>query len=206
MDMKKVDTPFPWKSAIAVSIVMVLLWVVFAMFANMRISAANEETPVSITVVTTNAAPVVTPAVEEIEMVLYFDVPLDKDLQDYIFEECETYGIDPAIIIAMIDKESKCKASVIGDNGRSFGLMQIQARWHYDRMARLGVDDLLDPYQNVIVGIDYLAELIGRGKGLEWALMAYNGGPSYANKKAASGVVSNYAQNIIEKSKGLRRV
>lgn len=136
---------------------------------------------------------------------LYFDVPLDHKLQDYIFELCEEKCIDPAIIIAMIDKESKFDIDIIGDKGKSYGLMQIQPRWHKERMKELGVTDLLDPYQNVTVGIDILAELLESGESLEWALMAYNGGHSYANRLESEGRLSTYASTIIENASELER-
>lgn len=129
--------------------------------------------------------------------VVYFDVPLAWDLQAYIFELCASYDIEPEVVIAVIKKESEFDSSKMGDNGNSYGLMQVQPRWHQDRMDSLFCSDLLDPYQNVIVGIDYLAELFDTGKSLEWVLMAYNGGPSYANKKVAAGVVSDYAKTVI---------
>lgn len=124
--------------------------------------------------------------------VRYFDVPLSEDLQDHIFTVCESYGVDPVVVMAVIKKESMFKAGEIGDSGNSFGLMQIQPRWHGSRMDRLGVTDLLDPYQNVIVGIDILAELFGKGGSLEWVLMSYNGGYAHANKHIANGTVSDY--------------
>ena len=130
-------------------------------------------------------------------VVTYFDVPLDESLQDHIFAECDKYEIDPAIVIAMIERESGFRESVVGDSGRSFGLMQIQPKWHSGRMEKLGCDDLLDPYQNVTVGIDFLAELIGQGKGVEWALMAYNGGPGYANRLSGKSIVSDYAASVM---------
>lgn len=129
--------------------------------------------------------------------VTYFDVPLDEELQDHIFAECDRYGVEPSVVIAMIERESGFRESVIGDSGRSFGLMQIQKKWHSGRMEKLGCDDLLDPYQNVTVGIDFLAELIGSGKGVEWALMAYNGGPGYANRLRGEGRVSDYASGVM---------
>lgn len=138
------------------------------------------------------------PAIEiEENPVTYFDVPLDEELQDHIFAECERYGVEPSVVIAMIERESGFRESVIGDSGRSFGLMQIQKKWHSGRMEKLGCDDLLDPYQNVTVGIDFLAELIGSGKGVEWALMAYNGGPGYANRLRGEGRVSDYASGVM---------
>ena len=141
----------------------------------------------------------------EVDPVLYFDVPLEEALQDHIFALCEEYEIDPAIVMAMIRKESTFDSGAIGDNGKSFGLMQIQKRFHLERMEKLGCTDLLDPYQNVMVGIDCLAELISLDRGLEWALMCYNGGYSYANEKAANGELSYYAQYVLDTSKQLER-
>lgn len=137
----------------------------------------------------------------------YFDVPLEEELQDYIFDICDEYGVDPELIVSMIFHESNFDSAVIGENdsGYSYGLMQIMPRWNYERMERLGCLDLLNPYQNVRVGVDLLAEYIEKGYGIEWALMAYNGGPSYANRKATEGVVSGYATRIMDYANGLCR-
>lgn len=128
----------------------------------------------------------------------YFDVPLEKELQDYIFDICDSYNVDPELIVSMIFHESSFRSGVIGtnDSGYSYGLMQIMPRWNQDRMDRLKCQDLLDPYQNVLVGTDLIAEYIEKGRGVEWALMAYNGGPSYADRKASEGTVSTYATRI----------
>lgn len=134
--------------------------------------------------------------VEEEKMTEYFDVPLAEDLQDHIFELCEAAGIDPAVVIAMIKAESNFKADNIGDRGNALGLMQIWPSYHYDRMDRLGCPDLLDPYQNVTVGIDYLKELLGRGRGMEWALMAYNAGWKCANEHYERGAVTVYVTKV----------
>ena len=132
------------------------------------------------------------------EVLEFYGVPLEDSLQSFIFGRCERYGIDPAIVFAMIEVESKFDRDAIGDRGNSLGLMQIQPKWHEERMERLGCDDLLDPYQNVEVGIDYLSELVGMGRGLEWALMAYNGGYSYANAYVSRGEVSHYAREVLD--------
>lgn len=135
----------------------------------------------------------------------YFDVPLDEELQNYIFDLCEEYNINPAMIIAIIERESNYNASAKGDSGNSLGLMQIQPRWSEERMARLGCPDLLDPYQNVTVGIDILVEYFNKGNSVEWVLMAYNGGPSYANRKIENGEISEYAKNVLELTESLER-
>ena len=139
-----------------------------------------------------------------VEAVLYFDVPLSEELQDHIFRLCDERGIDPAVIIAMIFQESTYNSSAIGDNGNSYGLMQIQPRWNQARMDELNCHDLLDPFQNVTVGIDILGDYLTQGS-LEWSLMAYNGGPSYASNNVANGVVSGYAKNVIYNSSMLER-
>lgn len=123
-------------------------------------------------------SPIVEP---EVETVMLWNVPLEEDLQLFIIQSCEEHHIDPSIIIAMIERESSYRASVIGDDGQAFGLMQVWPKWHQDRMDKLGVTDILDPLQNVTVGMDYLFELLDRGKGLAWALAAYNQGPDDAD-------------------------
>lgn len=136
--------------------------------------------------------------------VTYFNVPLDEDLQDHIFKLCESYGVDPSVVVAMIWKESTYRVDTIGDSGASRGLMQIQQRWHQKRMDRLGVTDLMDPYQNVTVGIDLFAGLMNADAGVEWALMAYNGGASYAHQMRAAGKVSYYVSAVLAKAAELR--
>lgn len=140
------------------------------------------------------------PTEESIETTEYFDVPLSHELQDFIFAECEKHNIAPAIVISIIEQESNYDPSVIGDDGKSTGLMQIQKKWHEERMDRLGCTDLLNPFENVAVGIDYLGELKEENKSLYWVLMAYNGGRSYANRKADSGIYSEYAIEVVDRA------
>lgn len=135
------------------------------------------------------------PIVEEPEL---YDVPLEKELQLHIMETCEAYEVDPAIVLAMIWRESRYNPEAVGDGGNSLGLMQVQPRWHGKRMEKLGCEDLLDPYQNVVVGIDYLAESIDRYDGdVAKALVAYNAGHY-------GGTVTAYARDVLEKAEELR--
>lgn len=134
---------------------------------------------------------------------VYFDVPLDKDLQDHIMDICEERNIDPRVAFAMIKCESGFRAEATGDGGNSLGLMQIQPRWHYARMEKLGCDNLLDPYLNVTVGLDLFGDLLKHYGNVEHALMAYNGGCSYANEMIAAGRVSTYAARVLEYAESL---
>ena len=117
---------------------------------------------------------------------LTYPVPLDQELQDYIVETAKSYGVSPCIVFAVIGAESEYDPNAIGDNGNSYGLMQIWANQHTDRCKRLNAYNLLDPYQNVRVGIDYLAELLDQGD-LDWALSVYSGN---------GGAPCDYALNV----------
>ena len=117
---------------------------------------------------------------EKIEAALYDsgyfreDVPLDGDTQALLHAACDESGVPYALALAVIAQETGFR-NVTGDDGASCGYMQIQEQWHRDRMERLGVTDLMDPFGNFRVGCDYLAELMDRYS-LEEALTAYNSG------------------------------
>lgn len=85
--------------------------------------------------------------------------------------------VSPEIVLGIIYAESRFTPDVIDDSGSYFGLMQIGPRWHADRMERLGVTDLLDPYSNILVGVDYLNELLQtlEDSSMESVLRAYRG-------------------------------
>lgn len=135
--------------------------------------------------------PIEKPTIATEPPVVLYDVPLNEDLQIHIIETAEVYGIDPAIIMAIIRVESNFNPDNVGDGGHSHGLMQIQPYWHSKRMERLGCPDLYNPYQNVTVGTDYLAEMLRWYNGnIEKALVAYNQG-SY------QGTVTQYAKSVL---------
>lgn len=136
------------------------------------------------------------------QTMMLFDCPLDYDLQKHIVDTCSEYGIVPEVVFAMIDQESDFNAAAVGDSGNSLGLLQIQQRYHSERMQKLGCTDLLDPAQNVQVGVDYLAELYSKYGDMEMALVAYNAGPSGAktNFFDRGQYWSVYSQEVLEQA------
>jgi soluble lytic murein transglycosylase-like protein len=143
-------------------------------------------------------------AVEE-EDTAYYDVPLSEEYQDYVIATCRAYNIAPALVFAIMERESGFDAAKVGDDGKSIGIMQIYAAYHKERMERLGVTDLYDPYQNALVGIDYLAGAFARDEDLYWVLMMYNGGEAYADQHMNAADYSNYAVEISERAAELER-
>lgn len=133
------------------------------------------------------------------------DTKLSDELQQHVYDTCIMYDVDPFTIIAQIEKESSCRAYICNPRTGCAGLMQIYEKWHVDRMDRLGVTDLLDGKQNILVGIDYMAELLKRCDGdYIHALMCYNMGGSNADPKFKNGEYSDYAIDIVTRAEQLR--
>ena len=174
--------------------------------ANTTVPDTYEEQATTDEVATTQTPATIHEQDTEFKAHLYYDIPLDEDLQDYILEVCHDYGVNHLIVLGMIEKESAFGPNVIGDNGEAFGLMQVQPKWHQERMDRLGVADILDPYQNVLVGVDYFAEMLSYDRGIAWALMAYNGGATYANELTDEGIISSYVTDVFDNAGRIRPV
>lgn len=124
-----------------------------------------------------------TEIIEEVKFIPISEINLDAEMQEWIWNYCNDKNISPALVMAIIERESSCNSNCVGDRGNSFGYMQIYKKWHTDRMEKLGVTNLLDGKQNIMVGVDYLLELFQENPEATWVLNAYNGGRAYANKK-----------------------
>lgn len=117
------------------------------------------------------------------------EVPLSFDEQDFLHTACMESGVPYALALAVIERETQFQ-NLVGDDGASLGYMQVQERWHWDRMERLGVSDLMDPFGNFRVGCDFLAELLEKYP-VQEALTAYNSGsPGY--NQYSYDVMDNY--------------
>ena len=121
-----------------------------------------------------------------------------------IYTECVSagneYQICPEMLMAICWVESNCQPDVKA--GSCCGLMQVNPRWHTDRMDRLGVTDIYDPEGNIKVAADYLAELFRDNEDPAVVLMEYNG-DSHAKEP---GYLSIYAEKTLKISAALERV
>lgn len=138
---------------------------------------------------------------------LYNTIPLSSSFQKWIDEKCQNYGLSTNVVMGVIKKESNFNITVMGDHGEAYGLMQVQKKWHMARMYKVGAKNLLNCYDNVAVGIDFLAELY-KANGGNWhkTLMAYNGGQGYANKRCGNGLFSSdYSRKVMEYAESYKK-
>lgn len=118
------------------------------------------------------------------------DIPLTYEEQGWLQAACEEFDVPYALALGLIEKETTFR-NIISDNGASAGYMQIQQKWHWDRMERLGVTDLLEPNGNFRVGCDFLAELYAKYNDWNMALTVYNMGHN-------PGYITDYAKDVME--------
>ena len=138
---------------------------------------------------------------------LYTNIPLSARFQKYIDGKCKSYGISTNVVMGCIRTESNFQTQIMGDKGKAYGLMQVQKQWHKARMKKVGATNLLDPYDNVAVGIDYLAELYKIYNG-NWhkALMAYNGGHAYCKRRLRMGLVNSpYSRRVMNYAEDFKK-
>lgn len=116
----------------------------------------------------------------------------------------QRYGICPELLQAIVFYESSNTKSVVSKSG-DIGYMQVNPKWHKDRMNTLGVTNLKNGYENILTGTDYLAELAAKYEDIGLVLMKYNG-DSRADKLHEVGKTSDYAGKILKLSQELERL
>lgn len=153
---------------------------------------------------------------EDVEGFVFYELPeeyqktgyLPEKMQIYIRCLCKQYDVPYALILAMIERESGYVFDAIGDDGNSIGYMQVYEKWHIDRMERLGVNDLKNPYHNVLVGIDFLSYLLKKYGTVQDALAAYNYGERGAREHLWNNGIYVYSYNrqIMQRMKEIEEV
>ncbi len=135
----------------------------------------------------------------------YLDVPLSVELQDYIYDLCDSYDVPFELVVAVIDAESSFRADAVSATD-DYGLMQINKIGHAELSEKLGIQDFLDPYQNVHAGIYVLSQALQATDGdVVAALMRYNCGPTGARRLWDKGVHSTaYTDKVMRLYNGYK--
>ncbi len=124
--------------------------------------------------------------------------PPPSTLQGIISKASQHYGVDEALIKAVVKAESNFNPNAVSHAGAQ-GLMQLMPA-----TARgLGVTDSFDPGQNVMAGTRFLKDMLKRYQGnLDSALAAYNWGPGNVDRKG-TGALPRETREYLAKVKTL---
>jgi soluble lytic murein transglycosylase-like protein len=153
-------------------------------FAQLVSSAMNAADPVQTAVTQQSASQV--PAI----------VPPEQ-IDRLVGANAVAWGVDPALIKAIIANESGFDANATSKTGAQ-GLMQLEP----GTAADLGVSDAYNPAQNISGGTRYIRGLLDRFHGdLRLAIAAYNAGPGAVVKY--NGVppyaeTQQYVENVLD--------
>jgi soluble lytic murein transglycosylase-like protein len=116
--------------------------------------------------------------------------PSADELQRYasiIKTASQTYGVDAMLVHAVISAESNYNPNAVSRTGAQ-GLMQLMP----DTARRYGVQNSMDPIENIHAGTKYLRDLLAMFKGrMDLAVAAYNAGE---NAVIRSGGIPPYAE------------
>lgn len=117
----------------------------------------------------------------------------------------QEYDICPELLMALAERESRFTPTA--ENGSCKGLMQVNASCHRDRFAEAGwsYTEWSDPYKNMYVAADYLAELFDDYEDVGIVLGVYHG-ESGAVSRGKKGQLSSYVNQILERSEQLERL
>jgi soluble lytic murein transglycosylase-like protein len=123
----------------------------------------------------------------------------------------DEHGLDPLLLLAVIDQESRYDPAARGPKG-ALGLMQVRPFVAKEVAGRLGIPwegpaTLADPALNVRIGAAYLAEMRRMYAEERLALAAYNMGPYRVKRILAQGRApkSRYAALVLEGYGALRQ-
>ena len=101
-----------------------------------------------------------------------------------------TYGVDKALVHAVISAESAYNPYALSKAGAS-GLMQLMP----DTARRYGVKNIMDPSENIHGGVRYLKDLLVLFNGnIELAVAAYNAGENAVIR--AGNRIPPYAETV----------
>lgn len=127
-----------------------------------------------------------------------FFLSFKTNYKNVVTENSKNYGVDMALIYAVIKAESKFNTNAKSKVG-ALGLMQVKlstANYMLSQNDGDGIteEDLFDPVTNIKVGTMYLSYLMQKFSDLDVVICAYNAGETAVNGWLKN---SDYSENGI---------
>lgn len=136
-----------------------------------------------------------------------YNIALPVEQQQYAYNLCKRYGLDYPLFIALMFRESGYNPNAVSAGGYAYGLCQIAITNYSNLNAKLGITDLLDPYDNMTAGAYMLSTYMGiaamhvsdEQTKVVYALNSYNMGENgYYNNCFSQGIIDRaYSNNVL---------
>jgi soluble lytic murein transglycosylase-like protein len=151
----------------------------------------------------------------------------------WVRHAADAFGIDPTLLAGLIQTESAWKADA-GSGAGALGLSQHIASTALSRYEKLVADgmwpfgpisttgdpkeayyaehgapgaiDRTDPKQSLWLGAASLAGVLKAGKGVQWALAAYNAGPAAANDPPWPAETQAYVPGVLKRQRSFQQI
>ena len=133
------------------------------------------------------------------------EIPLE--IQEYCEEVGEEFNICPELLEAIAYHESRFIPTVT--NGNCWGLMQVNIKIHSDRIEKYDYteEDMLEPYPNIVVAADLLAELYATyGDDNPIILSIYQGNWKAVSRYKEYGFLTEYVEDVLTRSAKYERL
>ena len=128
----------------------------------------------------------------------YYDIDLEYELQEYVQDICNEYGIDHKLVLALIGCESSYQIDAVSKTS-DYGLMQINKCNFKHIKEQFGELDFLSAKDNILAGVYMLSLVKDYAKNNNELLMCYNLGVNGAKAKWAKGIYSNIYTEKVQK-------
>lgn len=120
---------------------------------------------------------------------------LNPEYKQCVMDNCTVTGLDPYIVLALIQTESGNDPTAVSSDGKCYGLCQINKCWS-KKAAEYGCD-LFVPEDNITWCCKMLSDAYVKYCDFEKALVVYNSGKLYANS-------TPYSRRIVALAADLR--
>ncbi len=115
------------------------------------------------------------------------DILYPRYYSNLVEASCKTYDVEPAIIYAIIMKESLFNRNIISKSA-AYGLMQLIIPTAMDMNREISPEKLLDPSVNIDLGTRYVKILLNKYNGdVTKVAAAYNGGMGNVDRWSKGG-------------------
>lgn len=173
----------------------VFIWMAACKDVEPETAPPTEPTASSTVTIEPTPAPTTAPVSRTRDDIVSDGQLLSYDLQEVMQDYCEEYGVPYALALAIAEVETHFDPDAVSGTG-DYGLMQINTINH-EWLSELGID-VMTYEGNIEAGIYMISQHLNKYGEPELALMAYNSGPTGAQRLWDAGTFqTDYSRKVM---------